>query len=205
MNGTAVVTVTQGSTIAPRLTTSFSPDPVVATANGCPNFLPTWRYAIILTEINSGTFNVASWAQTITATGGAPSTTNFTVKDFVSLFGTDRVGPKSSVGAKQGLCPVDFRSGTISYTLFGTDSSGNRVSYTTPGPGCSHYHRRSSALNGDRNLRRVSFFFHASATSGFVGNRFVDLFGTPATRATEFVGNHRQDAARSKRGAPPHS
>ena len=58
VNGTAVVTVTQAATIPPRLTTTFSPDPVVAIANGCPDFLPTWRYAMILTEINGGTFNV---------------------------------------------------------------------------------------------------------------------------------------------------
>jgi hypothetical protein len=133
VNGTAVVTVTQAGTIAPRLTTTFNPDPVAAIANGCPDFLPTWRYAMILTETNGGTFIVSSWAQTVTATGGSPSTTNFPGSDFVSLFGTARIGPKSSVGTKQiGLCLGNFPGGTIFYTLSGTDSSGNSVSYTTP-------------------------------------------------------------------------
>lgn len=134
VNGTAVVTVTQAGTIAPRLSTTFNPDPVVAIANGCPDFLPAWRYAMILTESNGGTFNVSSWAQTITATGGSPSTTDLPGSDFVSLFGSARVGPKNSVGAKQiGLCLGNFfPGGTIFYTLTGTDSSGNSARYTTP-------------------------------------------------------------------------
>jgi hypothetical protein len=132
VNGTAVVTVTQAATIAPRLTATFNPNPVEPTAL-CPGILPMFQYTITLAETNGGTFNFSSWSQTITPTGLPPSTTNLPGSDFASLFGTSRVGPKSSVTSKQvGVCLTVYSGGTVSYTLAGTDSTGNAVTYTTP-------------------------------------------------------------------------
>ena len=130
----ASVRITQAATIAPRLTTTFNPNPVEAISNGCPNFLPTWRYAITLAETNGGTFNVSSWSQTITAAGGSPSTTNFPGSDFAAQFGTTRIAPNTSIVSKQiGLCLGLFPGGgTVFYTLSGTDSSGTSISYSTP-------------------------------------------------------------------------